>query len=97
MAQVLAASEADLAATETAVLEARKERPAVPEDAVILPADQDFDNALRDAIVAFKTPRTGMAVGITADERVWVKLGGDDSPTVVNAALTSLGRPTVEP
>lgn len=97
LAQVLAASDADLAAAETAVLEARKERPAVPESAVILPADQDFDNALRDAIVGLKTPRTGMAVGITADERVWVKLGGDDSPTVVNAALASLGRPTVEP
>ena len=97
LAQVIAASYADLAAAETAVLEARKEGPAVPEDAVILPADQDFDNALRDAIVAFKTSKTGMAVGITADERVWVKLGGDDSSTVVNAALASLGRPTVEP
>jgi hypothetical protein len=67
----------------------------VPESAVILPADQDFDNALRDAIVALTTPRSRMAVGITADERVWVKLDGDDSRTVVNAALASLRRPTV--
>lgn len=97
LAQVLAASDADLAAAETAVLEARKERPAVPEAAVVLPADQDFDNALRDAIVALKTPRSGMVIGITADERVWVKLNSDDSRTVVNAALASLGRPTVCP
>jgi hypothetical protein len=95
LAEVLAASGADLAVAETAVLEARKEKPAVPESAVILTADQDFDNALRDAIVAFKTPKSGMSVGITADERVWVKLNDADSLGVVNAALASLGRPTV--
>jgi hypothetical protein len=95
LAQMLAASDADLAAAETAVLEARKERPAVPEAAVILPADQDFDNALRDAIVASRAPKAGMAVGVTADQRVWVKVIDDDSRTVVNAALASLGRPTV--
>lgn len=93
LAQVLAASDADLAAAETAVLEARKERPAVPGSAVILPADQDFDNELRDAIIAFRTPRSAMSVGITADERVWIKLDSDDSPTIVNAALAFLGRP----
>ena len=96
LARVLAASGADLAAAETAVLEARNERPAVPEAAVILPADQDLDNALMDVIVASRPPqKAGMAIGITADERVWVELIGDDSRTVVNAALASLGRPTV--
>jgi ATP-dependent Clp protease ATP-binding subunit ClpA len=95
LAQVLAASDADLAATETAVLEARKERPAVPEAAVILPADQDFDNALRDAIVASRPPKAAMAIGITGDERVWIEVIDDDARTVVNAALASLGRPTV--
>ena len=95
LAQVLAASGADLAAAETAVLEARNERPAVPEAAVILPADQDFDNALRDAIVASRAQGAGMAIGITADQRVWVEVIGDDSRTVVNAALASLGRPTL--
>jgi hypothetical protein len=95
LAQVLAANDADLAAAETAVLEARNERPATPEAAVILPADQDFDNALRDAISASRAQRGGMAVGITADERVWVEVFDDDSRTVVDAALASLGRPTI--
>jgi ATP-dependent Clp protease ATP-binding subunit ClpA len=95
LALVLAASDAGLAAAETAVLEAREERPAVPGTAVVLPGDQDFDNALRDAIVASWAPKTGMAVGITADQRVWIEVIGDDSRTVVNAALASLGRPTI--
>lgn len=93
VAQVLAAGDAGLAVAKAAVLEARNERPAVPEAAVILPADQDFDNALRDAIVASRRPKAGMSVGITADERIWIKVYDDDSRAVVNAALASLGRP----
>jgi hypothetical protein len=93
LAQVLTERDADLGAAEAAVLEARDERTAVPESAVILPADQDFDNGLRDAIVASRRPGTaGMSVGVTADDRVWVKVAGNDSRTVVNAALASLGR-----
>ncbi len=95
LAQVLAANDADLAAAETAVLEARDETPAVPEAAVILPADQDFDNALRSAISAARAQRGGMVIGITADDRVWIEVTDDDSRTVVNAALASLGRPTL--
>ena len=66
LTQVLAASGADLAAAETAVLEARNEMPAVPEAAVVLPADQDFDDALRDAIVASRAQGAGMAMTVIA-------------------------------
>lgn len=93
LAQVLAARDTDLAAAEAAVLEARNQTPPVPESAVILPADQDFDNALRDAISASKTGKGGTVVGITADQRVWIKVIGHDTRTVVNAAMASLGRP----
>jgi ATP-dependent Clp protease ATP-binding subunit ClpA len=93
LAQILAERGVDLAAAEAAVLEASGEMAALPESAVILPADQDFDDGLRDAIVASRSPGTaGMSVGITADGRVWVKVAGNDSRTVVNAALASLGR-----
>jgi ATP-dependent Clp protease ATP-binding subunit ClpA len=95
LAQVLAANDSNLAAAETAVLEASDETPAVPEAAVILPADQDFDDALQDAISACRAQRGGMIIGSTADEQVWIEVIDDDSRTVVNAALASLGRPTL--
>ena len=71
-ARALAVSGADLAEVEAALAEHAVDRPAPPDGAVILPADQDFDDEFRDALVTARGPKAGLAVGVTADDRVWV-------------------------
>jgi hypothetical protein len=95
IARALAASGADLARAEAALAEHAADRPAPPDGAVILPADQDFDDEFRDALVTARGPEAGMAVGVTADDRVWVHVADDDSRAIVNTALAALHRPTV--
>jgi hypothetical protein len=94
-ARALTASGADLAGMETALAEHVADRPAPPDGAVILPADQDFDDDFSDALVTARGPKAGMAVGVTADDRVWVHVADEDSRAIVNTALTALQRPTV--
>jgi hypothetical protein len=95
IARALAVSGADLAEVEAALAEHAADRPAPPDGAVILPADQDFDDEFRDALVTARGPKAGMAVGVTADDRVWVHVADEDSRAVVNTALAALQRPTV--
>jgi hypothetical protein len=95
IARALAASGADLAGMEAALAEHAADRPAPPDGAVILPADQDFDDDFSDALVTARGPKAGMAVGVTADDRVWVHVADEDSRAIVNTALTALQRPTV--
>jgi hypothetical protein len=95
IARALAASGADLAEVEAALAEHAADRPAPPDGAVILPADQDFDDEFRDALVTARGPKAGMAVGVTADDQVWVHVADEDSRAIVNTALAALQRPTV--
>jgi hypothetical protein len=95
IAQALAVSGADLAEVEAALAEHAADRPAPPDGAVTLPADQDFDDEFRDALVTARGPEAGMAVGVTADDRVWVHVADEDSRAIVNTALAALQRPTV--
>lgn len=94
-ARALTASGADLAGMEAALAEHVADRPAPPDGAVILPADQDFDDEFSDALVTARGPKAGLAVGVTADDRVWVHVADEDSRAIVNTALTALQRPTV--
>lgn len=95
IARALAASGADLAEVEAALAEHAADRIGPPDGAVILPADQDFDDEFRDALITARGPQAGMAVGVTADDRVWVHVADEDSRAIVNTALTALQRPTV--
>ena len=95
IARALAASGADLAEVEAALAEHAADRIGPPDGAVILPADQDFDDEFRDALITARGPKAGMAVGVTADDRVWVHVADEDSRAIVNTALTALQRPTV--
>jgi hypothetical protein len=95
IARALAASGADLAGVEAALAEHAADRIGAPDGAVILPADQDFDDEFRDALITARGPEAGMAVGLTADDRVWVHVADEDSRAIVNTALTALQRPTV--
>lgn len=94
-ARLLAVNGTDLAVAEAVLLEARGKGPAAPESAVILPGNQDFDDELRDAIITSRPPGATLSIGITDDEQVWIVINDGDSHSVVNAALTALGRPAL--
>jgi hypothetical protein len=94
---------ADLDALEAAVLEA-KNAPAAgpPEDAVFLPEGQEMGGPLRRAI-ADALPE-GTTFGFSSDaDRTWMRVigpGDSSNPVltreVLNSALASLDRPTVD-
>lgn len=95
---------ADLDAVEAAVLEA-KNAPAVgpPPDAVFRPAGQGLDGELSRAIVDALPEGTTFGFNLDADGRTWLHVfepGGSPRPgvtrEVLNAALTSLGRPVLD-
>ena len=83
----------DLGALEAAVLEVKNEPPRIPESAVLLPAGQALDGPLEAAIRA-SLPE-GSTYGLNRhDGRIWIKVIGPGDPrSVLNAALSSLGRP----
>ena len=98
------ASLADLDTLEAAVLEA-KNAPAggPPEDAVFLPEGQEMDGPLRKAIIDALPEGTTFGFNHGGDERTWMHLiGPGDSRDpgvareVLNTALASLGRPTLD-
>jgi ATP-dependent Clp protease ATP-binding subunit ClpA len=95
IARALAVSGAGLAEAEAVLAEHAAARPVPPDGAVILPADQDFDDELSDALVAARGPKAGLAVGVTADDRIWMHGADEDSRAIVNTALAALQRPTV--
>jgi hypothetical protein len=95
---------ADLDAIEAAVLEALN-APATgpPEDAVILPEGQELDSPLRRAIADALPDGTTFGFNGGEDERTWMHVigpGGSLGPgvtrEVLNTALASLGRPTLD-
>lgn len=95
---------ADLDALEAAVLEA-KNAPAggPPEDAVFLPEGQDLDGPLRRAIIDALPEGTTFGFNGDGDERTWMHVigpGESSNPVltreVLNTALASLNRPTLE-
>jgi hypothetical protein len=90
---------ADLDVLEAAVLAARNEPPAVPEDAVYLPAGQELDAPLRHAIVGALPEGTTFGFNGGEAGRTWLHVfepGGTPRPEltreVLNAALASVGR-----
>jgi hypothetical protein len=90
---------ADLDVLEAAVLAARNEPPAVPEDAVYLPAGQELDAPLRHAIVGALPEGTTFGFNGGGQGRTWLHVfepGGTPRPEltreVLNAALASVGR-----
>ncbi len=93
---------ADLDALE-AVLAARNASAAGPPgDAVYLPDGQEMDDPLSRAIADALPEETTFGFNSTGGERTWVRIiGRGDRPgaaatrEVLNAALTSLGRPTL--
>jgi hypothetical protein len=102
-ARVLA-SLADLDVLEAAVLEA-KNAPAggPPEDAVFLPEGQELDGPLRRAIADALPDGTTFGFSSDADERTWLHVIGPGegrdrvlTREVLNAALASLNRPTLD-
>jgi len=86
----------DLDALEAAVLEVKNEPPRAAESAVFLPQGQVLDGpleaALRESLPA------GATYGVnTRDGRMWITvIGPGDTREVVNAALSSLGRPPLD-
>ena len=102
-ARVLA-SLADLDVLEAAVLEA-KNAPAggPPEDAVFLLEGQELDGPLRRAIADALPDGTTFGFSSDADERTWLHVIGPGegrdrvlTREVLNAALASLNRPTLD-
>jgi hypothetical protein len=95
---------ADLAALEAAVLAAKNAPPVgPPEDAVFLPEGQEMDAPLRRAIVGALPEGATFGFSADADERIWMHVigPGDSSDPVLtrevlNTALASLNRPTLE-
>jgi ATP-dependent Clp protease ATP-binding subunit ClpA len=71
----------------------------VPADAVYLPEGQELDEPLKRALVTTMPRGTGLSLspGSAASEgRPWIKVHTGDATTVLNTALTSLGRPTLD-
>jgi len=95
---------ADLAGLEAAVLAALDGPPPGPSaSAVFLPEGQRMDGPLRGAIARALPPDTTFGFNSDADGRAWMHVFGpgdtDDpvrSAAVLNAALASLGRPTLD-
>lgn len=97
------ATMAELDALEAAVLAAGNAPAGPPEDAVYLPDGQEMDGPLSRAIADALPDDTTFGFNSTGGERTWVRLRRrDGSPgaaatrEAVNAALTSLGRPTLD-
>jgi hypothetical protein len=70
--------------------------PRVPESAVFLPEDQELDGPLEAAIR--ESLPGGATYGVsTRDGRMWIRvIGPGDTREVLNAALSSLGRPRLD-
>ena len=96
------ASLADLGALESAVLEVKNAPPRVPGSGVVLPEGATIDSPL--ARVLADTLPEDATFGFNVHEgRTWVNVIGPDGAwaadaarEVINAALASLGRPTLE-
>ena len=94
----------DLDALEAAVLEVKNAPAGGPgEDAVFLPAGQEMDGPLLRAIAGALPEDTTFGFNSDADERTWMRVispGDVSNPVltreVLNAALTSLKRPTLD-
>jgi hypothetical protein len=94
---------ADLDAIEAAVIEARSAPARVPADAVSWPAGLVMDSPLTGAIVDALPDGTTFGFNSDADGRPWMCVigrGGSAGPgvtrQVLNTALASLGRPTLD-
>lgn len=95
---------ADLDQLEAAVLGARNAAASgPPEDAVFLPEGQEMDGRLRRAIADALPEGTTFGFNSAPGERTWMRLiGAGDraspelSREVLNTALTSLNRPTLD-
>lgn len=95
---------ADLDALEAAVLEAKNAPPGgPPEDAVFLPEGQEMDGPLRRAVAGALPGGTTFGFNSDGDERTWMHVigpGDSSNPVltreVLNAALASLNRPTLD-
>jgi len=95
---------ADLDALEAVVLAAKNATAGGPgEDAVYLPDGQEMDGPLRRAIIDALPEDTTFGFNSDADERTWMHVigpGDASNPVltreVLNAALTSLKRPTLD-
>jgi len=98
------ASLADLGALEAAVLEAKNARAGGPEKgAVFLPEGQEMDGPLRRAIINALPEGTTFGFNHGGAERYWMHVIGPDgilgsgvTREVLNTALASLNRPTVD-
>lgn len=94
---------ADLDALEAAVLEAKNAPPGPREGAVFLPEGQAMDSPLRRAIAEALPDGTTFGFNCDAGERTWMHVIGPGNSIdpgltreVLNAALASLNRPTLD-
>jgi hypothetical protein len=95
---------ADLAAVEAAVVAAMNAPPGGPPDgAVFLPEGQEMDSPLRRAIADALPGGTTFGFNGDTGERTWMQVigpGDSSDPTltrdVLNTALASLNRPTID-
>ena len=94
----------DLDALEAAVLAAKNAPPGPGEDAVFLPGGQEIDGPLLTEIVRALPENATFGFNSDADGRTWIHVigpGDVSSPVltreVLNAALTSLKRPALDP
>ena len=95
---------ADLDALEAAVLEAKNARAGGPsKGAVFLPEGQELDGPLRRAIIDALPEGTTFGFNHGGDERYWMhvigpggSLGSGVAREVLNTALASLNRPTLD-
>jgi hypothetical protein len=93
------ASLADLDALEAVVLEAMNAPGGPPADAVFLPAGQELDGPLRQAIIDARPEGTMFGFNFDGAERTWLTVFGpeddgdpDVTREVLDRALASLGR-----
>jgi hypothetical protein len=85
----------DLDALGTAVVEAMTAPVIVPDDAVFLPDGQEFDDLLHRALRDALPHGAGLSIYPHGD-RPWLKATGPcDTAEILNAALATLGRPTL--
>lgn len=86
----------DLDSLEAALVEARAVTRQRPDTSVILPEDQPWDAALKQAIITALPERSTIDLKIH-DGRICIRVigRGCDSHEIVNAALASLGRPAL--
>jgi hypothetical protein len=94
---------ADPDALEAAVLAAKNAPVGPPDDAVFLPEGQQMDGPLRGAIIRVLPEGSTFGFNFEADGRAWMHVFGPDdsidpavSRDVLNRALTSLDRPTID-